>query len=89
VLDCEINNVLNYKWICTGYQLCSITYKCYVISLTPKLSIQVAGINVKEIVFVFQQQIAINWLPRDWLFRIGERVITDTLLGMVMGLPQS
>jgi len=31
-------------------------------------------------VFVFQQRIATSQLPRDWLFRIGERAIANTLL---------
>ena len=32
----------------TDYQLCSIGYKCYVLSLTPKLSIHKAGVDVKK-----------------------------------------
>ena len=48
VLDYEIYYVLNHKWTNTDYQLCSITYKCYVLSLTPKLSIQIASVNIKE-----------------------------------------
>ena len=51
-----------------GHQLCSIAYKCHSTSLTLKLSIQIAGIDIEETCCVCVQ-IAMSQLPRDWLFR--------------------
>ena len=47
-LDYQISCVPNYEGMSTGYQLCSITYKCYIISLTLKLSVQMTSLDVKE-----------------------------------------
>jgi len=52
VFDCEISCVLDYEWIRTGHQLCSIVYKCHIISLTPKLNVQIAGVDVEETCYV-------------------------------------
>ena len=48
VLDCEIGYVLDYEWMNISHQLCSIMYKCHLTSLTLKLSIQIAGMDIKE-----------------------------------------
>jgi len=48
MLDYEIGCVLDYEWIHTSHQLCSIAYKCHIMSLTPKISIQIASVDVKE-----------------------------------------
>ena len=37
----------------TDYQLCSIGYKCYILSLTSKLSIQKASVDVDETCCVY------------------------------------
>jgi len=48
VLDCKIGYALDYEWMNISHQLCSIMYKCHLTSLTLKLSIQIAGIDIKE-----------------------------------------